>query len=94
LAFICALFFHQGENLQPAIVLFPWTFIASLFTDVISVPFLIAGFFQFPIYGFLIDIQKTKNAKLPWLIMIAISHIILVLLSIAYGKTVSFAPIE
>jgi hypothetical protein len=61
----------------PTMVVFPWATINAIWEDQLSIPLLIAGVFQFAVYGFLID--KTKGTKSRrWVILsILLSHILL-----------------
>lgn len=64
----------------PAMVLFPWATLNTAWQDHLSEPLMIAGIFQFVIYGVLID--KAKGAKSQNLVLggILLSHIILAIL--------------
>ncbi len=61
----------------PAMVLFPWATINTIWQDHFSAPLMIAGIFQFILYGFLID--KTRRMKNQNLIVagILLTHIAL-----------------
>lgn len=66
----------------PAIGLFPFGLISTVFFDSITIPFVVLGIIQYPTYGFIIDkarrAQKSK-VVLPILIFV---HIILSILII------------
>lgn len=59
----------------PADVLFPFGMIGTVFQDEITTPFIILGFIQFPVYGYLLD--RTKNNKLKY--CIPIIHFVLMI---------------
>ena len=64
----------------PAMVLFPWATINTAWEDHLFITFMIAGAFQFILYGILIDkVLGTKNKSLV-LAGILISNIVLVIL--------------
>jgi len=78
LAVICIFLTGAGHGwYEPMMILFPWATLNTIWEDQLSIPLLIAGIFQFPIYGFLID--KTKDAKKrEWVLFgILVSHILL-----------------
>jgi hypothetical protein len=78
LIIICVLLMGGGHGwYTPTMVVFPWATINTIWEDQLSKPLLIAGIFQFTVYGFLID--KTKRTKSRnWVITgILLSHILL-----------------
>ncbi|MET3538315.1 hypothetical protein [Chryseobacterium limigenitum] len=60
----------------PTIILFPFGMIGTVFQKSITVPFVVLGLFQFPIYGYLLDIFKNNKYKY----LILISHILFVII--------------
>ena len=78
LIIVCVFLMGGGHGWStPAKVLFPWTTLNTAWQDHLSEPFVIAGIFQFIVYGFLID--RTKGTKHQnWVILcILLTHIIL-----------------
>lgn len=78
LLFIAVFFMGGGHGTYiPAMGLFPFGLLSTVLFDRITMPFVVLGIFQYPIYGFIIDkARKTDNNKvvLPILILL---HIIL-----------------
>jgi hypothetical protein len=61
----------------PAMGLFPFGLLSTLFYDRITIPFIVLGLFQYPLYGFIIDkviLSSKSKIVLPLLILV---HIIL-----------------
>ncbi|MDV7698262.1 hypothetical protein N6B72_15160 [Chryseobacterium soli] len=52
----------------PTIILFPFGMIGTIFQESITFPFIVLGLFQFPIYGYVLDLLK--NNKYKYLILI------------------------
>lgn len=66
----------------PAMVIFPLGLLNTIFSDHLSVPFIILGIIQFPFYGFILDkASQTQKSKLVAPILITM-HIILAVLII------------
>jgi hypothetical protein len=62
LLFIAVLFMGGGHgSYKPAIILFPFGLIGILLSDTITLPFIILGVIQYPVYGFIIDKVKATN---------------------------------
>jgi hypothetical protein len=78
---ICIFLMGGGHGwYTPTMVLFPWATLNTAWQGRLSEPLLIAGAFQFIIYGFLID--KTKDNKFHGVTIMTILtlHIALVIL--------------
>lgn len=82
LLFIAVLFMGGGHGTYiPAIGLFPFGLIGSLFYDRITTAFVIIAFLQYPVYGFIIDkaIQKRKGKiVLPLIVLLHITLAVLI----------------
>ncbi|MEI7489163.1 MAG: hypothetical protein WCJ72_17485 [Chryseobacterium sp.] len=59
----------------PTIILFPFGMIGTIFQKSITVPFVVLGLLQFPIYGYFLDILKNSIYKY----LILIFHILFVI---------------
>lgn len=79
---LISVFFMGGGHgwYTPALVLFPWATFNTAWQDRLSEPFMIAGAFQFIVYGFLIDKSRGANNQAIATIGILLSHIILAIL--------------
>ncbi|WP_018342184.1 hypothetical protein [Cytophaga aurantiaca] len=78
---IIACFFLLGGGhgwIEPTIILFPFATIQFIRSSTIDLGFLLAGFFQYPLYGLLIDSFQKKNITKILLITL---HVILILVS-------------
>jgi hypothetical protein len=66
---------------EPAICLFPCATISVIWQTTITLPYVIIGLIQYPLYGFIID--KTQKKKATSFIILAL-HIILVILILRF----------
>jgi len=73
-------------NYDFGIVVFPWTFIQSLFQEKINFLFILLGLIQLPIYGFVIDNCLTKKYKLVTSTAILLIHFLLVAIIVTFGS--------
>jgi hypothetical protein len=64
----------------PTMLLFPWATLNTTWQDHLSEPLMIAGAFQFIVYGFLIDKSRGKHNQTLVTASILLSHIILAIL--------------
>jgi hypothetical protein len=64
----------------PAMLLFPWATFNTAWQNNLSEPFLIAGAFQFIVYGVLIDKSRGTNNPTLATAGILLSHIILTII--------------
>lgn len=64
----------------PSILLFPFGMLGVLLEDRISVPFIIIGILQFPVYGYIIDKALHSRRLLIILLSVLAAHAALVLM--------------
>ena len=67
---------------EPAMALFPFGMIGTIWQDTITPPFVIMGIIQYPLYGFIGDRAKS-NYKKQLILALLINHLILAGLIIA-----------
>ena len=66
---------------EPAICLFPCATISVIWLSVLTLPYIIVGLFQYPLYGFLID--KSKKKKTVVFVILTI-HLILAIVILKF----------
>ena len=71
---------------QPAIAIFPYGMVGTVWQDRISLPFVILGVLQYPFYGILIDKSKDKASSNSLILFIIIAHFILAGLVIYFSS--------
>lgn len=62
---------------QPAMTLFPWGMIGTLWQDTITLPSLITGILQYPLYGLLIDKTDHRVHKKSLTLILILTHLVL-----------------
>ena len=79
LLLIIAVFLMGGGHgwFEPAMAIFPWGMVGIIWQDRISIPFIIMGVLQYPIYGILIDKTKDKAYSNTMAFLIIVMHLIL-----------------
>lgn len=81
LIIICIFLMGGGHGwYTPANVLFPWATLNIVWQDHLSEPFMIAGAFQFIVYGVLLDKSRATNKENLVIAGILLTHIILAIL--------------
>jgi len=86
LVFVAIFFMGGGHGTyKPAMFLFPWGMINTMWQDRLSEPLAILGILQFPIYGLLIDISDFANKKSLILSLIIVFHIILAIVILIFN---------
>ncbi|RYE53682.1 MAG: hypothetical protein EOP48_13875 [Sphingobacteriales bacterium] len=78
LVLICIILMGGGHGwYAPAVVIFPWATLNTAWQDHLSEPFMMAGAFQFIVYGVLFDKSSGRNNESLVTASILLSHIIL-----------------
>lgn len=62
---------------QPAMMLFPWAMVGTLWQDTITLPFIIMGILQYPLYGLLIDKTDHRVHKKSLTLILILTHLVL-----------------
>jgi hypothetical protein len=66
---------------EPTICLFPWATVSIIWLSTLTLPYIIVGLIQYPMYGFLID--KTDKKGRAFLLILLI-HMILAIIILKY----------
>lgn len=81
LLFVAVLSMGAGHGTYiPSILLFPFGMLGVLFQDRISLPFIIIGILQFPVYGYIIDKALPSRRLLVILLSVLLAHVALVVM--------------
>lgn len=67
---------------KPAMGLFPFGMLGTIWQDSITLPFIIIAILQYPIYGFIIDKTLFAKRKKQIVLGLLLSHIVLAILVI------------
>jgi len=71
----------------PAMVLFPFGMLGTVWFDTITLPFIIMGLLQFPVYGYVIDkTQKTGKWKMAVSIIFIFHFLLAAIIIIQAGE--------
>lgn len=62
---------------EPSMTLFPFGMVGTIFQDTITLPFIISGIIQYPLYGFIIDKARSNPYKKTAILAVVITHITL-----------------
>ena len=77
LLLIMAVFLMGGGHgwYEPAMALFPYGMVGTIWQDTITLPFIICGIIQYSLYGFLIDKARHRPYKRTLIIGLIITHL-------------------
>jgi hypothetical protein len=72
-------------------LLFPWTMMSTVVTKSITQPFVVLGIAQYPFYGIVLDVARSKGRLAPAVLTLVAAHLCAIMLAFVISNP-SFTP--